>query len=92
VHLTEGHIFLERAQFTEASARFDRVEQTLSLCRANPAFGELLSYVWAFQALALAGLGHMAQARLRFARARPRLEAHRERALLERCSNAVAPP
>jgi tetratricopeptide (TPR) repeat protein len=87
--ITRALIALERERFAEAHGLFTKVEETIALFLANPAMVEVQSYVCAYKALSAAGMGQHEEARALFARARPRMEANRERELLDRWQKAV---
>jgi hypothetical protein len=89
VAYVEGLIALEEKNFAEANRL---LEKTIALMQPM-AEGELmkgmLREIWAFQSIALAGLGRMADARKLLAKARPLLTARREMDFLQRCEAAV---
>lgn len=90
VAYTEALIALEEQRFAEAVTLFEKTEAELQPLAASELMWAMRRDIWAFQALALAGTGRIAEARTLLARARPLLEARRETELLERC-DAVIP-
>ncbi len=90
VAYTHALIALEEQHFAEAFTLFEKTEAEMDPLATNELMWGIRRDVWAFQALALAGAGRIAEARRLLARARPLLEARREAELLKRCDAAIS--
>jgi hypothetical protein len=85
----EGLIALEEKRYTEAVTALEKTVTLMQPMASSELIKGLLRDIWAFQSIALAGVGRMTEARALLARARPMLEARRETELLQRCRAAV---
>ena len=85
----EGLIALEEKRHPEAVTALEKTVASMQPMASSELMKGVLRDIWAFQSLALAGVGRVAEARLLLAQARPMLQARRETALLQRCREAL---
>lgn len=85
----EALIALDEKRYPDAVSLFEKTVTLLQPMAANELMKGMLREIWAFQSIALAGTGRVAEARVLFAQARPLLEARRDTDLLQRCRAAV---
>ena len=82
-------IALEEKRHPEAVTALEKTVASMQPMASSELMKGVLRDIWAFQSLALPGVGRVAEARLLLAQARPMLQARRETALLQRCREAL---
>jgi hypothetical protein len=85
----EGIIALEERKFSEAVGLFEKTIEITQPMAENELMKGMLREIWAFQSMALAGVGRVKEARALLAKARPLLKARRETEFLQRCEAAL---
>ena len=84
-----GLIALEEKRYPEAVTALEKTVVLMQPMASSELIKGMLRDIWAFQSIALAEVGRVAEARILLAKARSMLQARRETVLLQRCREAV---